>query len=288
MTSIFVMEDVGRDDVSVKILEVNKSTSSYVDQFLSFNKSVYKNNAVRFDGSYKPSEDESLKIENFDLANEIVEAVHNSLGVEKLSVSSDVDLNLRAVFKLVNDEEEQIVFQRIKKSQILLSKQWTLMWDRDTFIPAKKPGLVFTDAIDSYYENGTLYFKSYYWANQIFNLNKYYREATDEDIEIFCSSGCVFVKDMHVILESNNWARRKIAYIMDSRVLDHNSTNYIVKTAQSLGLDFSVNEENKIIFPEDSAKQKELLSYLADEIYEGNLTKNIYLTNSKKSLQNKQ
>ncbi|WP_420541371.1 Kiwa anti-phage protein KwaB-like domain-containing protein [Peptoniphilus rhinitidis] len=142
-----------------------------------------------------------------------------------------------------------------------------------------------TDCIDAYYEYGNLYFKSYYWANQIFNLNKYYREATTDDIKDFCSNECFSIDDIDSVAEScNNWTRRKIAYILDSGVLENNSVDEIIKSAKNLNLKIDINEENKIIFPDDKDLQKELLSYLAEEIYRGNLTDGVYLTNSKRPL----
>ncbi len=286
MGNLFVLEEVGRDNVSVKMIEISNNSLDTIDHILSFNEQEYKSNSIVFDGFYKPDKNESLKIENFELSNEIIEAIANPLGVEKINANKDGDFEIRAVFMAIEDgNEERIIFQRIPKRQILMSHQWTLIWDKDTFIPSKKPGLVITENIDAYYESGTLYFKSYYWANQIFNLNRYYREATNEDIIQFCSFGCFHVENLDTIIpSSNNWTRRKIAYILDSGVLEKNSTEYIVEAAKNLGLEFNVNKENRIIFPEDSTKQRELLSYLADEIYKGNLTDDIYLTNSKRVL----
>ena len=242
---------------------------------------------IIFDGSYKPDEDESLKIENFDLSDEIQEAINNPLGVDKLVANDGNELNIRAIFLPLSDdsENEKIVFQRTQKRQLLLGGRITLFWSNDTFISTQKPGVVITDSIDAYYENGTLYFKSYYWANQIFNLNKYYRQATDDDIRDFCQNNCVYVDDLDSLVSaSNNWTRKKIAYILDTGVLEKNTTDYILQEANNLGLQFETNEENKIVFPADLKSQKELLSYLADEIYKGRLSDDVYLTNSKRSL----
>ena len=234
MSGVFIIDD---NKVSIKKLETDNSTVISINGILSVDTEKYKANSVNFDGSYKPDEDESLKIEHFDLPDEIKEAINNPLGVEKL-IATDNDLNIRAVFLTLDDGEEgRIVFQRTQKRQLLLGGRITLFWNKDTFISTKKPGVVITDSIDAYYENGTLYFKSYYLANQILNLNKYYRQATDEDIRTFCQSSCFYVNDLDSLVSaSNNWTRKKI------------------------------------VFPEDLKAQKELLSYLADEIYRGSLT----------------
>lgn len=282
MSGVFIIDD---NKVSIKKLETDNSTVISINGILSVDTEKYKANSVNFDGSYKPDEDESLKIEHFDLPDKIKEAINNPLGVEKL-IATDNDLNIRAVFLTLDDGEEgRIVFQRTQKRQLLLGGRITLFWNKDTFISTKKPGVVITDSIDAYYENGTLYFKSYYLANQILNLNKYYRQATDEDIRTFCQSSCFYVNDLDSLVSaSNNWTRKKIAYILDTKVLETNSIDFILQDAKELGLQFQTNGENKIVFPEDLKAQKELLSYLADEIYKGRLTDDVYLTNSKRTL----
>lgn len=286
MSSIFILEDVGRNNTSVKILETKKSDLDGIQELLVDSEKLIYNKAIEFDGSYKPDIDESLKITNFELPSEINEAINNPLAVEKIDFEQGDNLNLRALFLPTNDNprETRIVFQRIKKQQILLANNIALLWDKSTFISSKKPGVVITNSIDAYYEEGTLYFKSYYWANQILNLNSYYRDATDEDIKEFCLNSCFSVEDLESTISScNNWTRKKIAYILDSNVLKDNSTDFIIDSAKELGVNIEVNADKQIIFPTNSNEQKELLSYLADEIYKGNLTEDIYLTNSKRS-----
>lgn len=282
--NIFTLDN---DKTSVKVIETTNDTLVGVEEILNIDTERYKSNSIIFDGSYKPDEDESLKIENFDLSDEIQEAINNPLGVDKLVANDGNELNIRAIFLTLSDdsENEKIVFQRTQKRQLLLGGRITLFWSNDTFISTQKPGVVITDSIDAYYENGTLYFTSYYWANQIFNLNKYYRQATDDDIRDFCQNNCFYVADLDSLVSaSNNWTRKKIAYILDTGGLEKNTTDYILQEANNLGLQFETNEENKIVFPADLKSQKELLSYLADEIYKGRLSDDVYLTNSKRSL----
>lgn len=282
--NIFTLDN---DKTSVKVIETTNDTLVGVEEILNIDTERYKSNSIIFDGSYKPDEDESLKIENFDLSDEIQEAINNPLGVDKLVANDGNELNIRAIFLTLSDdsENEKIVFQRTQKRQLLLGGRITLFWSNDTFISTQKPGVVITDSIDAYYENGTLYFTSYYWANQIFNLNKYYRQATDDDIRDFCQNNCFYVADLDSLVSaSNNWTRKKIAYLLDTGVLEKNTTDYILQEANNLGLQFETNEENKIVFPADLKSQKELLSYLADEIYKGRLSDDVYLTNSKRSL----
>ena len=187
----------------------------------------------------------------------------------------------------LDDEEnvEKIVFQRTRKSQLLLGGRVTLFWSKDTFTSTQKPGVIIAKNVDAYYEDETLYFKSYYWANQIFNLNSYYREATNDDVRAFCQNECFYVDDLDALVKASDiWTRRKIAYILDSKVLEKNSTEDIINNANSLGLKIETNEAGKIVFPDDIKAKKEFLSYLANEIYKGSLSDDVYLTNSKRAL----
>ena len=70
MESLFVLEDVGRDNISVKILEIEKTSYGEIDSVLKLDESEYVANAVIFDGLYKPDVDESLKIVDFELPND--------------------------------------------------------------------------------------------------------------------------------------------------------------------------------------------------------------------------
>lgn len=288
MCPIFVLENSNINDVSVKILEMKNKEVNELKEMLNRNIDNYKQNAIKFNGLYKPDPDESLVINNFKLPNEVIEAIDTPLSIDKLSLDNKYDLNLRALFISLQDckYEKKIIFQRIRKQQILLGKNLTIFWDKDTFMSSKRPGVIITECIDAYYENGDLYFKSYYFANQVFNLSEYYREATDDDIRVFCSNNYISMEEIDtdkILLSCSNIFRKKVAYILDSKVLENNSIDFIIESSKKLDLDFKV-KNNKLIFPNQPSKQREMLSYLANEIYKGDLSEKIYMTNSKRPL----
>ena len=128
MGNIFTLDN---DKTSVKIIETTNDTLAGVEKILNIDTERYKSNSIIFDGSYKPDEDESLKIENFDLSDEIQEAINNPLGVDKLVANDGNELNVRAIFLTLSDdsENEKIVFQRTQKRQLSLLKnrEWLLL-----------------------------------------------------------------------------------------------------------------------------------------------------------------
>ena len=133
MGNIFALDN---DKTSVKVIETTNDTLVGVEEILNIDTERYKSNSINFDGSYKPDEDESLKIESFDLSDEIQEAINNPLGVDKLVANDGNELNIRAIFLTLSDDREndRIVFQRTQKRQLLLGGRITLFWSDDTFI----------------------------------------------------------------------------------------------------------------------------------------------------------
>jgi len=276
---IFILEN---DKKTIKVIETTKQVLERVENILQFDIEKYKANATVFDGSYKPDDDECLKIENFKLPFEI----NNTLSIDKLSGQDVNEFDIRAIFLLLDDQNsDKIIFQRTQKKQLLKGGKLTLFFDRNTFVPMDKPGVVISNSIDAYYENRTLYFKSYYWANQIFDLNDYYRQATDKEIREFYQTDCFCVEDLETLVcTSSNSVRKKVAYILDKGILEKNTPQKIFEVAEDVGLKLEKNDENKIVFPTTSESQKQLISFLANEIYKGYFTDDVFLTNSKRAL----
>lgn len=73
-SSIFVMEDCGRNSISVKRIEIEvKSRINIVNTFKEYCLFLDKE-SVEFDGMYKPLEDECLFINDFKIPIEITES----------------------------------------------------------------------------------------------------------------------------------------------------------------------------------------------------------------------
>lgn len=59
VSNIFTLDN---DKISVKIIETTNDTMIGVESILNMDTERYKSNSINFDGSYKPDEDESLKV----------------------------------------------------------------------------------------------------------------------------------------------------------------------------------------------------------------------------------
>ena len=128
------------DPLEIFRLELDSETQSCVCE--AFSQAVSELDAnkskVVFDGSYKPLEDEYLYIENFQLPDEIKDAIRNPIGVSKYEKKNGNFPEIKAILVgeriELNDSEKFIVaFQRFKREQYISTKAFNLFFDQDTF-----------------------------------------------------------------------------------------------------------------------------------------------------------
>lgn len=244
---------------------------------------------VVFDGSYKPNDDEFLAIENFQLLDDIKDAIRDPIGVKGFQKSDGEFPEIKAVFvgeRNENGESElfSVALQRFRKEQYISTKWCNLFFDNNTFIQEKRFGISIADGIDCFYTNGELQFSSFYFARQIFDLAEYYRSATDSEVDSFTTSEKLNLEDAVAFHSmANTWIRRKIAMINDSQVLTNYSASEIKKRAKAVGVEIDVKDK-KVIIPNEKEKVKIILGFLDEEAYKGPFSQNTYLANSKRQV----
>lgn len=244
---------------------------------------------VVFDGSYKPLDDEYLSIENFQLADEIKDAIRNPIGVTKYQKINGTFPEIKAIFvgeriETKDTEKFIVAFQRFKKEQYISTNFFNLFFDQETFRREKNFGISISENIDCLFTETELQFTSFYYARQIFDLSDYYRSATDQEVESFTSSDRLSIEDsVSFKAMANTWIRRKIAMINDSEVLTNYTAAKIKSLAKTVGIDVSV-ENKKIVIPNDKEKVKIILGFLDEEAYKGPFSQNTYLANSKRQV----
>ncbi|MDO4923924.1 MAG: DUF4868 domain-containing protein [Peptococcaceae bacterium] len=283
------------DDSSViKRVEVDAGTQTQI--CTAFSEAVQdltdEKSKVEFDGKYKPEKDEILFINNFQLSDEIKDAVRNPMGVSPYEKENGEYSPIKAIFvgekTEDRDSEEFIVaFQRFRKEQYLSTSNFNLFWSKDTFRCEKEYGISISDTIDCYFFNDELQFRSFYYARQVFDLSGYYRSATTQEVTAFTSNKCLsFDNASDFEAMANSSIRRKIAAINDSEVLEKYKAIEIKKLAQKAGINIAVKEE-KIVIPNDKEQIKLILGFLDEEAYKGPFSQITFLANSKRKVKNK-
>lgn len=244
---------------------------------------------VVFDGSYKPHQDEFLSIENFQLSDELKDAIRDPLGAPTYQKQEGEFPEIKAIFvgertEANNTEKFVVAFQRFRKEQYISTKWYNLFFDNNTFYREQNFGISISDSIDCHYTEGELQFSSFFFARQVFDLSDYYRSATDQEVEAFASSERLDFEDSETFKGmANSWIRRKIAMINDSEVLINYSASKIKSLARITGIDITV-ENKKVVIPNDKEKVKIILGFLDEEAYKGPFSQNTYLANSKRQI----
>ena len=289
-SSVMVLKANTKEDEVLKI-EVDAETQNIIIDSMkkSLDELIEEKTQIIFDGSYKPNEDEILKIENYQLSDEIKDAIRDPLGVTSFKKDNDVFPEIKAIFigeRIEDGETEKfnVVFQRFRKEQYISTRWCNLFFENNTFFQEKRYGISIADGIDCYYTDKGLQFSSFYYARQIFDLSECYRSATDSEVESFAASPkLAFDNSDGFKIMANTWIRRKIAMINDSQVLDNYSAKQIKSNAKLVGINIDVKDK-KIVIPNDKEKIKIILGFLDEEAYKGPFSQKIFLANSKQQV----
>ena len=280
-------------EIATYKLEVNEETRKGICKtFSQANKElILDKEKIIFDGSYKPEAGEYLAINNFQLPDEIKDAIRNPLSVASYKEMEGTFPIIQAIFvgirkEIKGAEQFTVAFQRFRKEQYISVRAFNLFFDSKTFLQEKRFGISISDSIDCAYIEGELQFVSYYFARQVFDLSEYYRSATDQEVKNFAASQQLKIDDSENFENmADSWIRRKIALINDSRVLEKYKANEIKSLAKAVDISIEVKNK-KIVFPSDKKEVKIILGFLDEEAYKGPFSQNTYLANSKRTIAN--
>ncbi len=235
--------------------------------------------------NFSPDETEVLEIQPFDLPSYIFDTISNPVGAPTLSSGSTLISDIYCVFGY-DAAQYKIIFQVISKSQRLSNKTFNLILGKEGFTELSDPGLIISDNCHAVYENSCLKFKSLFWLKQIFDITSYYRVATEADVDSFAQTPTIKIDNLaNLKKNSGQWARTRIAYILDSGVLTNFPVASLVQKAASFNLTLqTVNEAgvDKILIPDSPKDLRNILKFLEEEYYEGPITGVAYETNNKR------
>lgn len=245
---------------------------------------------IEFDGKYTPDleNNEVLKISNFNLPEVVKDSIKNPMGLDVYEpIDNELPL-IKFIFVGCHNKDESgkdvynAAFQKFKNDQYITPKKHNLFFSKNTFITDKRLGIQISNTVDCLFYNGNLIFKSYHFTRQIFDLSKYYREATKKEIEDFVTNSLVTMEKSDSFIEmSNSWERKKIASINDSGVLGKFSPHKIQTIAKKQGVTVKIGN-GKVIIPSNKKERRIFLGFLDEEVYKGAFSNITYQTNSKR------
>lgn len=285
-SSIMVILD-DNNVIQICRLEVDRSTQlSICKSFAeSFEKLITDKEIVKFDGDYKAESDEILEINSYNIDANILKAIEEPIGVAAFIPNTTNQESIKAVFVEEKYEDSTVIaFQKFRKEQYITTKRHNLFFDKDTFIEEKRFGISISNNVDCIYINGNLQFESYHFARQIFDLSQYYRLATDGEVETFTQTPLIeFDNVIEFVSQTDSRVRRKIASILDSKVLEKYTATQIKTIGKKLGIEVVVKNK-KVIIPNKKEEMKVILGFLDEEVYRGVFSNDTYITNSKRTV----
>ena len=239
---------------------------------------------VEFDPKYKVDDDEIFVVRNYELPQCISSAIHNINQVNDLSL--DADVLIKSIFAAERTREGVcLYFQGFMRRQLLVGG-WTLLGRRHTFKRLEDPGLTLGSSLVASYEEGRgLFFRSYALVNRFLSLESYFVEAADSDIKDVLDDDKFEVDDVSLILENaDSVMRKRFMAVKSSGILDRVTVRKIQRQAHKFRIDVETRN-NKIVFPTERKKAKELLRLLLEGYYDGPLTGTKYVTNSQRPIE---
>lgn len=288
---LFAWLEAKDKSIQIKRVVEDRDTQKAINRLFNeaSNQMIADKSPVVFDGKYTPDPDgmEYLFVDGFELPQEIISAIKNPQALEALEPESNEIPKIKALFvgthsKVNGVDTYSAAFQKFKSDQYISAAKIHLFFSGNTFIADDRIGLTVGRHIDCLFSDGRLQFTSFFFARQVFDLSRYYREATNSDIMDFVKNDEIAMDDGEGFSSTaNSWERRKIASIMDSGLLNNYTAVEIKNIAQQTGVELFVKDE-QILIPSDKKERRFVLGFLDEEVYKGAFSQTIYQTNSKR------
>ncbi len=274
------------NELRVKRIRLGKSVQRdietiFKDQEADFRQGV--TDEVTFDGDWKPEPNEFLTIDIPQEAQIFVDAINsNAVSVPSINTKEFAQEGIRALFTgSSNNGSAKVLIQQFSSRQVL-SNKFTLVSQGNAFRRLVDQAFTLDTSLTCILEDGKLKFKSFHKMRSIMNLSDYFREATETEIRSFAKHPTFKVADVERFLSQSDQTIRKLIHsVTRMETLDQYSAKQIKVAAKDVKMDVAMRK-SRIIMPESRAEIKILLHFLNDGLYEAPLSKQRYVTNSKK------
>lgn len=207
---------------------------------------------IPFDGKYKPDSGEVLLIDNYDDIDNLSNAILNPLSIEVVEPTESFFGDIKALFTGYKSEsgEVKVLLQNFDRRRIISTNGLSIFHSSNVYKKIEGIGLTVDSKLAAILEDGKLRFFSFFKARQMFDLSEYYKEATNDDINVFSSSDAVRVTNKNGLIDiSDSWVRRKISLIQQSDILGTVPINVMKAVALEFNIPFpTVNVDgNEVI-----------------------------------------
>lgn len=245
---------------------------------------------IYFENNYSvTAREENFIIRTFVIPQELInaidapDAVENYMPIDEKGKTED-GYEIRAiVIGKKNDQGYYLAGQRFTQRQVMVKpKGFNLLFQHDMFVEERRGfSINIGETVDCVFIGDGLIFEKYNDANGVFDLSEYYRTASQSEVDQFSNSPAFEIDNSDLFARSvaGISMRKKIAKIIDLGTL--NDVEMIRTNAAKVNVDIAFAEDgSKVKIPEDKKELKNVMAFLAEELYPGLFTNNTYLSNS--------
>jgi hypothetical protein len=281
------------DDITPDIVKIclEKKTAGKVDVLFeemisSFNETCP--DSTSYTADYKLEKNEHFSIDDFDQHHELRKALITPKGIATLDIN-DIGLDkIKALF-IGSVDGDKIYIQKFDKSQVITTTNSFLFFDNTkTFAAPDHNGLTIGPKLTAIIEGKKILFRNFNNLRRIFNMDKYFRDATNSELDSFQQSEVFYCEDGFKLSDFDDTViRRKVTLLNMSGVLQEHTIGTLQEAASELNHPLDIMKfENKdrIKLPNNKKDVKLLLSFLDSDIYISAINGVKYRSNSKTRL----
>ncbi|MGM3189774.1 Kiwa anti-phage protein KwaB-like domain-containing protein [Dickeya dadantii subsp. dieffenbachiae] len=275
---------------SIYNINVDKKTSGLIKTVFNNMEADFNNahnETIPFTADYKLDKNEFFILENFKEHNALKKALKTPKGVPNLHIDR-VPLNkIKALFTGSTDGKK-ITIQRFDNRQVLTPSTMLFLDSKETFSHTTYGGISIGSKITALIHDDTITFGNFNTLRRVFNMDAYFRDATDSELDSFQDNG-VFATETGFKLSSfdDTAIRRKVTLLNQAGILEVDNIPNLIIAAQELKHPLETKQTNngvRIVMPIEKRKIKLLLDFLDSDIYISAVNGKKYRSNSKRQI----
>lgn len=228
---------------------------------------------IRFDGMYRPEENELLYINNFDDVDGLKSAILRPQGCQEFVLKSGSLESIKAIFSgYIKNGTIRVLLQGFDRRRIINANGFSLVHTENSFSKFDGGGFTLDNKLTAIIEDDNLKFSSYHFLRQIFDMSAYCKEATDQDLKVFVQNPALQFADAQVFIDvADPWIRRKVILIQQSGILDSCPAGKVAATAKFCDLQLQLAGtagQERIVIPADRQEVKQILRFLDEDFFQ--------------------
>lgn len=291
---LFAITDTGFPNIFR--IETDRGTQTHLSTLLKAQEAEFNSLydiPVEFSGGYITDPDEYFYILGFDDVIGVIDAIDNPTAIPAWDPNTVSVNNIKALFTGVHGTPTRAFLQAFDRRQIIDNNKTIfqkITTTSNTFSMSTQTGLSIDSKLTALLIGDELRFKSFHLLRRIFDMDGYFKEATDEDLKAFSAHTHFDVPQGFDITDANisdSVIRKKVSLINKSRVLEDHTVSELELAAVEIGVQLNISDVGgvkKIKMPTARKDIKRLLCFLDEDYFTSHITQTLFRANSKKKV----